>query len=300
MSNGPDRVGFLGLGLMGAGMAACVNARGIPLTVYDIDPQRCAQFGAMGIEVAASVKDLADRAEIVVSCLPSIEVSRAVACGPGGVIAGGATKLYVETGTIGTGAITEIAETLSARSIATVDAPVSGGQGGADRGELSSILAGTPDAVARFRPVCESYSSHVFVVADRPGPAQTAKLVNNMLSITGMIAAFEGMVMGAKAGLDPQMMLDIINVSTGRNSATLEKIPQRILPRKFGGHIQTGVKDLGLYISESEELDVPVWMAPRALEVFRAAIDGGIDKETMRIIQFMERLAGGVEVKGRG
>ena len=118
-----------------------------------------------------------------------------------------------------------------------------------------------------------------------------------MLSITGMIAAFEGMVMGAKAGLDPRTMLEIINVSTGRNSATLEKIPQRILPRTFGGHISTGVKDLGLYISESAELEVPVWMATRALEVFQESIGHGFDKETMRIIQFMEELAGGVEVK---
>ena len=88
--------------------------------------------------------------------------------------------------------------------------------------------------------------------------------------MTGMIAAFEGMVMGAKAGLDPQTMLDIINVSTGRNSATLEKIPQRILSRKFGGHIATGVKDLGLYISELEELGVPVVDGDRARSRFSA------------------------------
>lgn len=299
VSDSPDRVGFLGLGLMGAGMAARVHASGMPLIVYDLLEERCARFRAMGVDVAASARDLADRAEIVVSCLPSIDVSRQVSCGSGGVIEGRAVKVYVETGTVGTAAMIEIAEALSKVGIATIDGPVSGGQRGADMGTLSTILAGSPHTVARFRPVAEAYSSHVFVVSDRPGPAQTAKLVNNMLSITGMIAAFEGMVMGAKAGLDPQTMLDIINVSTGRNSATLEKIPQRILPRKFGGHVSTGVKDLGLYISESEELEVPVWMATRALEVFREAIGHGFDKETMRIIQYMEALAGGIEVKGR-
>lgn len=299
MKNSADRIGFLGLGLMGAGMAANVHSRGLPLIVYDISEERCAPFKARGIPVASSARDLADKAEIVVSCLPSVEVSRQVSCGPGGVIEGSAVKLYVETGTIGTAAIVEIGEKLAGAGIAVIDGPVSGGEAGAEKGTLSTILAGAPEAVSRFRNVAEAYARHVFVVADRPGPAQTVKLVNNMLSITGMIAAFEGMVMGAKAGLDPQTMLDIINVSTGRNSATLEKIPSRILPRKFGGHITTGVKDLGLYISESEELGVPVWMATRALEVFREAMENGIDHETMRIIQYMEKLAGGVEVKAR-
>lgn len=299
MPNSNDRIGFVGLGLMGAGMASRVHEHGMPLIVYDISEERCAPFRLKGVAVAESAKDLADKAEIVVSCLPSVEVSREVACGPGGIGEGKAAKVYVETGTVGTAAIVEIGETLAKAGIAVIDGPVSGGQAGADKGTLSTILAGPPDAVARFRKVAESYSSHVFVVADRPGPAQTVKLVNNMLSITGMIAAFEGMVMGVKAGLDPQTMLDIINVSTGRNSATLEKIPSRILPRTFGGHITTGVKDLGLYICESEELGVPVWMATRALEVFRKAMDHGIERETMRIIQYMEALAGGVEVKGR-
>lgn len=294
-----DRIGVIGLGLMGKGMAECIHARGLPLIVHDIAEERCAPFRAKGVPVATSARDLADRAEIVISCLPSIAVSKAVSCGPGGIREGGAAKVYVETGTVGTAAMIEIGETLAAAGIATIDAPVSGGQANADKGTLSTIVAGPPEAVARVRHVIDAYARHVFVVADRPGPAQTAKLVNNMLSITGMIAAFEGMVMGAKAGLDPQTMLDIINVSTGRNSATLEKIPSRILTRKFGGHITTGVKDLGLYIEESEELEVPVWMATRALEVFRAAMDNGIEHETMRIIEYMEALAGGVEVKAR-
>lgn len=299
MPNNSDRIGFLGLGLMGAGMAERVHSQGVPLLVYDISEEQCAPFRAKNIAVATSPKDLADQAEIIVSCLPSIEVSREVSCGPGGVVEGKAVKLYVETGTIGTAAIVEIGDIMAKAGIDVIDGPVSGGQAGAEKGTLSTILAGAPDAVARFRNVADAYASYIFVVADHPGPAQTAKLINNMLSITGMIAAFEGMVMGAKAGLDPQTMLDIINVSTGRNSATLEKIPGRILPRKFGGHIGTGVKDLGLYISESEELGIPVWMATRALEVFKESIGHGFDKETMRIIQYMEELAGGVEVKGR-
>ena len=115
-----------------------------------------------------------------------------------------------------------------------------------------------------------------------------------------MIAAFEAMVMGVKAGLDPQTLLDIINASTGRNSATLEKIPDRVLPRTFGGHVSTGVKDLELYVHESEKLGVPVWIARKALEVFHEAIEYGIGGEMLRVIEYIESRAGGVEVKSIG
>lgn len=294
-----ERIGFIGLGMMGAGMAECIRRAGFPLIVHDISEERCAPFRAAGVEIASSAKDLADKASIVISCLPTIEIAQDVACGAGGLIEGEAIQIYVETGTVGTAAIRDIADRLMERGIATIDGPISGGQAGAQKGTLSTILAGADDAIARFKPVAEAYSSHLFVVADHPGPAQTAKIINNMLSMTGLIAALEGMVLGAKAGLDPKQLLDIINVSTGRNSATLEKIPQRVLPRTFGGHIETGVKDLSLYIEESQELQTPIWMAKEALGVFREAIENGYDRELLRVIEYMEALAGGVQVKQR-
>ena len=113
MSNSADRIGFLGLGLMGAGMAARVHASGFPLVVYDISEERCAPFRAKGVRRRRLAPRISrTTAEIVVSCLPSIEVSRQVSCGAGGVIEGEAVKIYVETGTIGTAAMAEIAETL--------------------------------------------------------------------------------------------------------------------------------------------------------------------------------------------
>jgi len=292
-------IGFIGLGMMGAGMADCIRRSGFPLIVHDISKERCTQFRADGIEIASSAKDLADRATIVISCLPTIETSREVAYGERGLIEGEAIQIYVETGTVGTAAIRDIAHRLMEQGIATIDGPISGGQAGAQKGTLSTILAGADDAIARFKPVAEAYSSHLFVVADRPGPAQTAKIINNMLSMTGLIAALEGMVLGAKAGLNPEQLLDIINVSTGRNSATLEKIPQRVLPRTFGGHIETGVKDLSLYIEESQQLETPIWMAKEALGVFRQAIENGYDRELLRVIEYMEVLAGGIKVEQR-
>src|SRR5690606_22407909 len=210
-------------GIMGAGMAECIRRAGFPLIVHDISDERCAPFRSAGVEIASSAKDLADRATIIIGCLPTVEIAREVACGPGGLAEGSAIRIYVESGTVGTAAIREIAGQLLQRGISTIDGPISGGQEGARQGTLTTILAGADDSIARFRPVAESYCRHLFVVAGQPGPAQTAKIINNMLSMTGLIAALEGMVLGAKAGLDPQQLLDIVNVSTGRNSATLEK-----------------------------------------------------------------------------
>ena len=147
MSTDRDRIGVLGLGLMGAGMATRIHAQGWPLVVYDIAEERCAPLRTKGAVVASSAKDLADQADIVISCLPSIEVSKKVSCGPGGIVEGRAVGIYVETGTVGTAAMIEIGDTLARAGIATIDGPVSGGQGGADAGTLSTILAGPPDAI---------------------------------------------------------------------------------------------------------------------------------------------------------
>ncbi|MGV6875643.1 NAD(P)-dependent oxidoreductase [Pseudochelatococcus sp. B33] len=295
-----DRIGFIGLGRMGKPMALRIHEAGFPLVVYDVAEAALDAFRAKGIPVAASPKEVADRAEIVFACIPSPEASLAVAFDDDGVIGGSAIAVYLECSTIGPDYMTQIADGFSPTGIAFLDAPISGGIPGAEAGTLSVVAAGDRFALDRARPAMETYARHIFHVADRPGPAQIAKLINNMLSTTGTIAAFEGMVMGAKAGLDVEALLDFINVSTGRNVATMQKIPENILTRKFGGKIQTGVKDLALFTGQAEKLGIRPYIAPRLQEVYRDAIAAGYDKETMRIIEFLEARAGdGVIVKGK-
>lgn len=295
-----DRIGFIGLGRMGRPMAMHIHEAGFPLTVFDVAASALEPFRARGVAVAGSPREVADAAKIVFACIPSPEVSLAVAFDDDGVSRGSAIQTYLECSTIGPDAMARIADGMAGTRITLLDAPVSGGVTGAEQATLSVVAAGDAAALARARPAMSAFARHVFHVSDRPGPAQVAKLINNMLSTTGTIAAFEGMVLGAKAGLDVEALLDFINVSTGRNVATMQKIPDSILTRKFGGKIDTAVKDLALYVGQAEKLGIEPYVASRAQEVFRDAIAAGYDKETMRVIQYFEECAGGnVVVKGK-
>ena len=295
-----DRIGFIGLGRMGGPMSRRIHDAGLPITVYDVTEAALAPFRALNVPIAGSPREVADNAEIVVTCLPAPAVSKAVVLGEDGIAKGSAVQICMETSTIGPDYMAEIAAGLSGSKITYLDAPISGGSHGAEAGILSVVTAGDPNALKRVRPVIDCYAQKVFHVADTPGPAQVAKLINNMLSTSGTIAAFEAMVVGAKSGLDVEELLDFINVSTGRNVATMEKIPTRIFPRIFGGKIQTGQKDCALFIKQCQHLGIEPFIATRVMEVFEQAIAKGYDKETMRIIEFMEERAGGdVIVKGK-
>lgn len=293
------RVGFLGLGTMGGGMAARIHRAGFQLVVHDPAPAARVRFEGTGVRMAHGAREVADAAEVVFACLPSEHASLEAALGSDGVAGGRAVKVLVETSTLGRATVDRLAAGLAAAGIALVDAPVSGGGVGAEAGTLSMVASGPSTALARARPAIDAFAREVFHVAEEPGLAQTAKLINNMLSTTGLMAAFEGVVMGVKAGLDAQTLIEFINVSTGRNAATLDKFPAFILTRLFGGKMAIGTKDLRLYIEEAERQGVPAWLAPRALEIFEAARAAGFDRETFRIIEYMEQRAGGVVVRGR-
>lgn len=290
-----DRIGFIGLGAMGRGMAMRIAGEGLPLLAFDISESMLVPFREQGIAIAASPREVADRAEVVIVCLPTVAASLAVATE---VAAGGAIRIYVETSTIGPQAMAEVGARLAGTGIDLLDAPVSNGKEGAAAGTLTSICGGSESVLARARPAIECYSANVFHVGKQPGAGQTAKLVNNMLSAASLMAAFEGMVMGVKAGLDAQALLDVINVSTGRSEATMVKFPRTIMSRSFGGRITTGTKDLDLYIAEAERVGAPVRIAPALRALYAEAADQGGIAETHRIIQYLELLAGGVEVKG--
>jgi 3-hydroxyisobutyrate dehydrogenase-like beta-hydroxyacid dehydrogenase len=185
--------------------------------------------------------------------------------------------------------------------VALVDCPVSGGPAGADAGTLAAIVSAEPAALAVADAAIASLTPHRFVVGDRPGAAQTAKLVNNAIGLTSMVTACEAMVLGVKAGLDPDALLAAVNASTGRNFTTSTMLPAAILSGTFegGGPARLAVKDLGAVVEEARALGVPVRTVERALEVWREAVALlGDDADFTRVIEPMEAAAG-VEVRGR-
>lgn len=256
MSNS-TAVGFLGLGQMGAPMAERLLAPDVRLHVFDPCPEAMAPFAERGAIACASPAAVAAEAEVVFACLPNAQVSEAVAA----EVAGGpALRLYAEMSTIGRGAVERVAALLAARGIACVDAPISGGPAGARAGTLAMLAAGAQEAVAALRPWPLRIGKTVFVMGERPGQAQVMKLVNNLLFAANLVAACEGLAMGAKAGLDPDAMLAMVNAGTGRSMAT-----ERVLEEVLSGHFAFGAalsvldKDVRLGLAEAAALEVPMW-----------------------------------------
>ncbi|QJU58146.1 NAD(P)-dependent oxidoreductase [Sphingomonas sp. AP4-R1] len=279
---------------MGAPIAKRFLDSELALTVYDIDPANLAPFAAGGATIATSPKDVADKADIVFSCLPSTAICLDVALGENGVVHGSKIQTYVDTSTIGLQVARTIAEGLGPR-IGFLDAPVSGGPPGARAGTLVTMVSGPQAAYDRALPAFEIIAKSIFYIGQSAGQAQIAKLVNNHLSAAGRIATFEGLVLALKAGLDPKVLIDLINVSSGRNYTTTDKVPDAILSGtfKFNGRLAISIKDQTLLKEEAEALGVPLWVAPRLLETLKeAADDGYLDQDSMLLIQYMGEQAG--------
>jgi 3-hydroxyisobutyrate dehydrogenase-like beta-hydroxyacid dehydrogenase len=234
-----EPIGFVGLGQMGRPMSRRLLAAGHALVVHDARAEAMDALVAEGAEAAGSPAEVAARAEAVLVSLPTPQVVRAVALGPGGLIQGGALRTYVDLSTTGQPVAIEVAEALAERGIVTLDAPVSGGVRGAANGTLAVMVAGPAAALERLRAVLAVFG-RVFHVGERPGLGQLMKLANNYLSATAIVATAEAVVLGVKGGLDPVTMLDVINASTGRNTASEDKFPRQVLTGDYAAGFTTG------------------------------------------------------------
>jgi 3-hydroxyisobutyrate dehydrogenase-like beta-hydroxyacid dehydrogenase len=222
------------------------------------------------------------------------------ALGEAGVIAGKRAKIFVDLSTTGPRTTAIVTAGLAEKGIATIDAPVSGGVPGAKKGTLAVMASGPSALVGRLEPLLSIFGK-IFYVGERPGMGQAMKLANNLLSATAMAITSEAMVMGVKAGLDPKLMIDVINWGTGRNTATETKFPQQILPRTFAQGFATGLmyKDVRLCLEEAEALQVPMWVGSAVRMLWQLAnSERGPDSDFTEIVRCVEAWAG-VEVASR-
>jgi len=180
-----------------------------------------------------------------------------------------------------------------------VDAPVSGGIAGAERGTVAVMVSCDDATFAAVKPPLEVIGK-VFHVGTRPGQGQTMKLMNNLLSATAMAITSEAVVMGVKAGLDPTVMIDVINAGTGLNTASRDKFPRSILPRSFDFGFATGlmVKDVRLCLAEARAMGLALGVSQAVESLWETVIsDEGADSDFTAAIKPIERAAG-VEVRG--
>jgi 3-hydroxyisobutyrate dehydrogenase-like beta-hydroxyacid dehydrogenase len=291
-------IGFIGLGNMGFHMARRLLEAGHRVVVYDTRRAPIDKLVALGAEAAASVREVADRVETVLASLPTPDVVHEVAVGKGGLIEGNRVRRFVDLSTTGSVMARRIFETLGAREIVQIDSPVSGGVLGAEKGTLAVMVSGPRAEATALEPVLNVIGK-VFFIGEQPGAGQTMKLANNLLSATAMAATSEAMVMGVKAGLDPAIMLDVINSGSGRNTATEHKFPKLVLPRTFDLGFTNGLmrKDVNLALSEAGALGVPMHVTEAVAAALTLACDEiGADADLTTVVQPIERRAG-VEVR---
>lgn len=288
------QLGFVGLGKMGGPMAARLLDAGYALTVCDVRQDLVDALVAQGARAAASPRAVADAADTVLLSLPDPGVVREVALGKAGVIGGARVRTVIDLSTTGAMVAREIAAALAARDIAAVDAPVSGGVGGASKGTLA-VMAACPKArFAELEPVLQVFG-RVFFIGEHPGMGQTMKLANNLLSATAMAATAEAVAFGVKAGLDPATMIEVINAGSGRNTASTDKFPRAVLPRTFDFGFTNGMmyKDARLCLEEAGAAGVPMPVGQVVRDQWQKVVESlGAERDFSTVALLAEQAAG--------
>jgi 3-hydroxyisobutyrate dehydrogenase-like beta-hydroxyacid dehydrogenase len=291
--------GFAGVGRMGSLMAPRLLAAGHSVLVFDVSKDAVAAVEKLGAKSAASMADLGGKADIVFLSLPNPEIVNSACLGKDGLIEGRRVKRVIDFSTIGPRMAGIVAKTLAASDVVYVDAPVSGGLKGAREGTLAVMIACPKAVYTELEPLLKIFGKP-FHLGEVAGQAQTMKLANNLLAAAAIALSSEAMVMGVKAGLNPRVMLDVLNISTGRNSATQDKFPRSILPGTFDFGFATGLsyKDVKLCIDEAEAMGVPM-VCGAAVRQMLAVTNAmyGADSDFTSMCRVVESWAG-VEVRG--
>ena len=256
----PEKLGFIGLGQMGAPMAGNIAKGGFDLSVYDkAGTQKRAPEGT---QIIGDTVALAAATDTIFMSVPDGKASLAVI---DEIIAAPdkRVKVIIDLSTIGPAAAREAAKRCNAAGIVYMDAPVSGGQGGAKAGTIAVMLAGPKAVKDAHDDVLYSFAKNPFHVGEEPGQGQALKILNNYLSGTALAATTEAMLYGLSQGLDMQTMLDVVNVSTGQNTATKEKFPNRVVTETFQAGFATALlaKDINLFLENAHAAGTPTEVA---------------------------------------
>jgi 3-hydroxyisobutyrate dehydrogenase-like beta-hydroxyacid dehydrogenase len=289
-----QNIGFVGVGRMGGRMARRLLDAGYALTIYDTTDAAVAPLAALGACPADSPAAVACAADVVLASLPTPPVVEAVALGPKGIIEGRRAQVFIDTSTTGATYAKRVAEGLAAKGIVAVDAPVSGGITGAERGTLAVMVSCPDETFTKVKPILDCIGK-VFLVGSEAGLGQTMKLLNNLLSATAMAISSEAVVMGVKAGLDPKQIIDVINAGSGRNTATQDKIPRCVIPRTFDFGFAVGLlnKDIRLCLQEADALGVPMVVGSAVRQMLSiATASQGPEADMTEIVKPIEQWAG--------
>lgn len=288
------RVGWIGLGIMGRGMAANLLAKGFPLVVFNRTASKVDGFVERGAERASSPAEVAARSEVVLTCVSDTPDVKSVLFGEGGVSERvSAGQVVVDLSTISPKKTREFAERFSTLGVEFLDAPVSGGSEGAERGTLSVMVGGSATALERVRPVLEAFSKRIVHVGPS-GSGQLMKLVNQILVAGSMLSMAEALLFAQASGLDLAKTLEVVTAGAA-NSWTLENRGPQVIRRDFrpGFTVDLQQKDLRLVLEAGDELGVPLQGTSTAFHYYRAVQQhGGGGDGNHALVKALELLSG--------
>jgi len=288
-------VGFVGLGKMGAPMAARLCAAGHDLAVLDVSAEATAAFLAANRATAARTpRELAEGRDVVITMLPTSAIVAEVLHGSDGALAGLSPGALVVEMSSGVPTATQaLAEDVRRAGSVLVDAPVSGGVARAVTGELAIMVGGPADAVERARPILATMGTSILPTG-AVGTAHAMKALNNLVSATGLLISVEALLIGKRFGLDPEVMVDVLNASTGMNNSTQKKLKPFVLSRRFdsGFGLELMVKDLSIALGIARDGAVAAPLSSLTRELWAAALAMQVGADHTDIARFSERLAG--------
>lgn len=294
MSDRKDNVGFIGLGRMGMPMAQNLVRRGFAVTGYDIDLAKTKALAAEGAATADDPAAVARAAAKVIVMVETTAQAKSVITGPGGIMeAAQAGDIVIAMPTVDPLAVKAMHAELAEKGVGMIDAPVSGGVPRARSGDLTTAVGGDPAHIGACLPVLEAMCSRIFQMGGI-GQGLAMKLVNNMLNQINKVASAEAMVFGAKAGLDPVKMIEMIKVSSGQ-SASFEAMAPRYLSGDFknASTLDISYKDQELETAYAKALGVPMFMAAVSQQVYQMGRASGLNKQdASSLITLYEKMAG--------
>ena len=294
-------IGFIGLGRMGGEICAHLIRADHAVTAYDVREEATREAEKKGARAGRSPAEVASRSEVVFTSLPHPKASREVILGEEGILTGvreGA--LLAETSTVSPALIKELAPEVKARGAELMDAAVSGGVQGAQAGSLTLMVGGGEAGFERLEPLLAHFGKNVFHCGPS-GMGMLFKVVNNMLSHVNLAALTEAMALGVAAGADPDLLCEVIGVSSGRSRQVEDRLKKHILPGEFTPGMTTDLatKDSDLCLELARELRVPTFIASAAHHVYEMAIQKGYGaEEYASLIKLWEEWLG-IEVRSR-
>jgi 2-hydroxy-3-oxopropionate reductase len=287
-------IGFIGLGIMGRHMAGHLLAAGYSLTVYDTRAEAVAPLASRGAARAESCSELARRSELIFSMVPDSQAVEAVALGPAGIMAGAHSGLvYVDMSTIAPATAVKVAAELGQKGVGCLDAPVSGGEVGAKEASLSIMVGGTESLFDKVLPVLRVMGKTV-TLCGPPGAGQIVKACNQIQVALNYVGLAEALVLGAKAGVDPAIILKVLSGGYAQTRVMDVRGP-KIIRGDFepGGRVTIQYKDLGIALDAADKLNVPLPGTALARQLYSALLAagrGGLDHSS--VITVLEDLAG--------